>query len=303
MRQQRQHKQNKTGRRWWWVALPAAAALLLAAAAVGVWQQRGHQPPTGEEPAAPAATAATTSNTVRVTVPEGYTVEQIAALLEESGACTAAQFREAVQHGDFPDYPFVAQIPLTGEDGTDNGRLYRLEGYLFPDTYEFYRNGGGEAAVTRFLQNFANKMTAWQTALEQCGLTLDEAVTLASIIQKEAKHDVDMPRVSRVLHNRLDSPDYPCLQCDATTKYRRDMAAAGWETREDAYDSYVCRGLPVGAIGNPGLAALTAAVAPSEEEICAGCYFFVTDDANDTVYYSKTYAEHVAVCRQLGLTG
>lgn len=289
-----------------WIAVFAAVLLLLTAAGGGIWwlsRRPGTEPET-DFPTDPVEVSATTqSNTVRVTIPEGYTVERIAALLEEREVCTAAAFRDAVQNGDFAEFAFVSAIPMTDESGASNGRVYRLEGYLFPDTYEFYRNGGGESAVRRFLQNFQRKLADWQDALDQSGMTLDEAVTFASIVQGEVGHAADMKRVARVLQNRLDSPDYPRLQCDVTTKYLRELATAGVDASREAYDTYVCRGLPVGAINNPGLAALRAAVSPSDEEICAGCYFFVIDSANDTVYYSRTYAEHLAFCREHKLGG
>ncbi len=290
-----------------WIAIAAAALLLLTMVVGGVWWWLGHRSAAEPEPDFPtdpvAVSTTTQSNTVRVTVPEGYTVERIAVLLEEREVCTAAAFRDAVQSGDFSDFPFVSAIPMTDKDGAPNGRVYRLEGYLFPDTYEFYRNGSAEAAVRRFLQNFQRKLADWQEALDQSGMTLDEAVTFASIVQGEVGHAADMKRVARVLQNRLDSPDYPRLQCDVTTKYLRELAAAGVDASREAYDTYVCRGLPVGAINNPGLAALQAAVSPSDEDICAGCYFFVIDSANDTVYYSRTYAEHLAFCREHKLGG
>ena len=91
-------------------------------------------------PADPQSVSTTVSNTVMVTVPEGYSVQQIASLMEEKGVCTAADFLGAVQDGDFSQYDFVSAIPLQKEDGTANGRFYRLEGYLYPDTYEFYKN-------------------------------------------------------------------------------------------------------------------------------------------------------------------
>ena len=109
-----------------------------------------------------------------------------------------------------------------------------------------------------------------------------------------------MKRVSRVLWNRLESPDYPRLQCDTTFRYLKQLTDAGVtvsDRSDAAYDTYICRGLPVGAIGNPGLDALTAAVSPSEEEVCAGCYFFLTD-REGAVHYSRTYAEHLAACQK-----
>ncbi len=255
--------------------------------------------PVPNYPVTTVTTVPTQSHTVTVTVPEGYTVLKIAAVLEENGVCTAADFLEAVQEGDYSDYAFLNGVTATKEDGTPNGRCFLLEGYLFPDTYEFYRNSSAEAAVRRFLDNFQNKLSSWQPALEASGLTLDEAVTLASVIQREAKGSADMYRVSRVLHNRLESPAYPRLQCDVSTAYLRELKEAGETPYEAAYDTYICKGLPVGAIANPGWHALSAAVSPSEEEICAGCYFFVIDATDGAVYYSKTYAEHLAVWAEI----
>lgn len=298
----------KRRRKQWllWGGISLLAVLLLAAA-MGTWLWWGHhagREPVPDFPTDPLEVSTpTTSNTVWVTVPEGYTVEKIAALLEEREVCSAAAFRTAVQEGDFSDFAFVEAIPQTTADGTDNGRVYRLEGYLFPDTYEFYRNSSAESVIRRFLANFERKLADWQDALEPSGLTLDEAVTFASIVQGEVGLPTDMKRVARVLQNRLDSPDYPRLQCDVTTKYLRELAAAGVPVQTDVYDTYVCRGLPVGAINNPGLAALQAAVAPSDEAVCAGCYFFVIDAAENTVYYSRTYAEHLAFCREHKLGG
>ncbi|MBO5796784.1 MAG: endolytic transglycosylase MltG [Clostridia bacterium] len=281
-------------RRWGLIILwIAVGAVLLAALAGGLWLWLATGEP--EEPTPPfspeveeVTPTLPPPNTVMVTIPEGKTVREIAALMEEKGVCAAADFLEAVQTGDFSDYAFLT------EGVAEDGRVYRLEGYLYPDTYEFYKNSSGSATVRRFLDNFARKYETFKKALGESGLSLNEAVTLASIVQWEAGRAVDMPRVSRVLHNRLDSPHYPRLQCDAATRYVRALEAAEVSFNRDLYDTYVCRGLPVAAINNPGLDAIQAAIAPSEEEICAGCYFFVTDEANNTVYYSKTYAQHLA---------
>ena len=104
----------------------------------------------------------------------------------------------------------------------------------------------------------------------------------------------DMYRVSRVLWNRLESPGFPRLQCDVTTAYLRELTGAGETPQTEAYDTYVCYGLPVGAIANPGYDALAAAVSPSTEALCAGCYFFIIDE-HGVAYYTKTYEEHLAV--------
>lgn len=290
----------------WITAIVMAVLLVLALAIWGMVALMRHwllsvQRPVLDSPATPSTvtTQTTLSRTVTVTIPEGYTVLKIAAALEAADVCTATEFVEAVRNGDYSEYTFLNDVTTVNEDGTPNGRCFRLEGYLFPDTYEFYRNSSGEAAVCRFLDNFQRKLTSLQPMLEASGLTLDEAVTLASVIQREAKATGDMYRVSRVLHNRLESPDYPRLQCDVSTAYLRELEGAGETPDKAAYDTYVCRGLPVGAIANPGAVALAAAVSPSTEDICAGCYFFVIDATDDTVYYSKTYAEHLAVWAEI----
>lgn len=284
-------------RRWllWVAAALAAVAFLLGGVAIGVnWQKNrsGTGSPADRPGDDTAGTTTTASLTVQVTVPEGYTVLQIAELLENSDVCSKEAFLQAVQEGDFSDYSFVGAIPMTDSAGEPNGRVYRLEGYLFPDTYEFYRQCSAEAAVRRFLDNFARKAQALEPLLNTVDLTLDEVVTCASVIQWEAAQDEDMPRISRVLWNRLTHVGYPRLQCDVTQRYCRQLEQAGVSVDTAVYDTYVCRGLPVGAINNPGLAALKAAVLPSEEDICRDCYYFFADMDSQTVYYSKTYEEH-----------
>jgi UPF0755 protein len=234
------------------------------------------------------------ANTVRVTIPEGYSVPRIAALLEDRGVCTADAFYQAVQTADISDYAFAADLPDAA------GRAFRLEGYLFPDTYEFYRDCSGESALRRFLDNFDYRTAALR---EQLGnRSLDELVIFASIVQREVGNVADMKRVARVLQNRLEHPaEFPSLQCDASYAYLRELAAAGITCDEGAYDTYVCRGLPVGAIANPGLAALNAAWQPSDEAEIANCYFFAFDFKTGITYYSETYAEHEAVCREHGI--
>lgn len=283
------------------IALIATAAAILAAAVGGIWwmaTRPGAPAPTVEQTPS-TTTAPTESPTVTVTFPEGFTLLQIAERLEENGVCTAEDFCRATQEAALADYPFVADIPLTDKEGQPNGRVWRLEGYLFPDTYEFYRDCGGQAALRRFLDNFAAKIAPLDEALRESGMTVDEAVTLASIVQRESGGSEEAPRMARVLVNRLQSPDYPRLQCDVTVRYVRELQEAGVAVEEAAYDTYTCRGLPVGAICSPGITALQAAIAPSDEAVCADCYYFVTDDVQHTVTYSRTYEEHLAAWRAI----
>jgi len=236
---------------------------------------------------------------VKVTIPEGYTVDAIAALLEEKGVCTKASFYEAVRSGDFSEYSFVNAIPPA--EGEDAGRSWRLEGYLFPDTYEFYTGSTGEAAVNKLLNNFDNRVdTSYRARIAAAGFTVHEAVTLASIVQAEAAGG-EWSRVSRVLLNRLADPaNYPNLQCESTINYfkKLDRTVAGQQAAESAYDTSVRKGLTPGAICNPGMRAIEAVLNPSTNKSIVDCYFFATDYSDGTTYYSKTYAEHMAICKK-----
>ncbi len=238
---------------------------------------------------------------VNVTLTEGMTVEEMAALLEEKEVCTAFDFCQAVNFGEF-DYDFVKNIPWGSEN---SGRIYRLEGYLFPDTYNFYINSTGETVVERMLANFNKKIDAGirQQMAEQ-DMSMDEMIIFASLIQGEAAKKEDMEGVSRVLYNRLDKPSvYPRLELDSTRDYVNEVVPSidGVEVTGSAYNTYVRSGLPVGAINNPGLDAIAAVFNPSEDENIMKSYFFATDYDTGITYFSKTFAEHERVCRQYGI--
>lgn len=239
--------------------------------------------------------------TVKVTIPEGYTIDQIAKKLEENKVCTTADFYDALLHGTY-DYAFFNTIPQSSDGGVYEGRIYRLEGYLFPDTYEFYTESAGKTVVNKFLSAFDAKFTAeMRSAMQAQGLTMDQVVTMASILEKEAAGDADMPKVARVLYNRLDS-DYTRLECDSTAKYVANLMpnVDGLEIISKAYNTYQRSGLPAGPICNPSLTALSAALNPSTDAYIKQCYYFANDTAGNT-YYSKTFAQHEAACRKHGI--
>ncbi len=240
-------------------------------------------------------------DTVTVTIPEGFTIDQIAAKLAENGVCTTADFYDALLHETY-EFDFFGSIPKAEDAERYNGRIYRLEGYLFPDTYEFYKDSSGKSVIEKFLSNFNSKLTdAMKSAMQEKGLTLDDVVIMASIAQTEAANDGEMPKVTKVLYNRLAS-DYTRLECDSTALYVKDLMPniTGSEIINNAYDTYSRHGLTAGAICNPGLAALHAAIFPSDDEYIAQCYYFANDTKGNT-YYSKTFAAHEAVCRKYGI--
>lgn len=239
--------------------------------------------------------------TATVTIPEGFTISQIAKRLEENKVCTEADFYDALLNETY-DFDFFDDIPDAKDGGVYEGRVYRLEGYLFPDTYEFYTNCSGKSVVQKFLSNFNSKFTAeMREEIDKRGLSLDEVVVMASVTQKEAATSEDMPKVTRILYNRLES-DYTRLECDSTALYLKDLMpnVVGMEIISEAYNTYSRFGLPAGSICNPGLAALKAAVYPSEDAYIKQCYYFANDRVGNT-YYSKTFAQHEAYCRKYGI--
>lgn len=252
----------------------------------------------------------TVKEEVRITFHEGMSLREIADLLEENEVCDADALIECLQTAEF-DYEFLNMLP------EDELRFYRLEGYLFPDTYDFYVGENVQSVAKKFLRNFsARVMGEVYEEIQDAGMTLDQAITLASIIQKEAGNLDEMVIVSSVFHNRIDNltAGLPMLQSDVTVHYAEDLKDAfGREilgrpqTEEeqaqlqkilDAYNTYVCQGLPAGPICSPGLDAIHAAVSPEETNY----YFFVTD-SEGKYYYSSTLNEHYANVRRAAAAG
>ncbi len=244
-------------------------------------------------------TTTTESLTVTVTFPEGFTVAEIAARLEESDVCNALEFVTLSNN-----LTFLRTLGYSFIDGIDEPekRPFVLEGYIFPDTYEFYRQEGAEAALKRFLDNTQIKLKAeYYEKAKEMGYTIDDILTLASIIQEEASEHKYMADVSSVLHNRLNDP-YGKLECDVAIHYIRNTVEPSpyitydSETVWESYDIYDHAGLPVGPICNPGTHAIEAALSPSDTDY----YFFVTDkDWN--YYFNETWEAHDAKCRELDI--
>lgn len=236
--------------------------------------------------------------TVTVTVPEGTCCTQIATLLEEKGVCSAADFLTAVNNPEN-----LALIPCTL--GEQDARAFLLEGYVFPDTYEFYSNCSGQAALERFLENTRQKLTdTYQARAEELGYTMDEILSIASVIQEEAGNPKDMPMVSSVIHNRLNSYNFPYLQCDVSILYLEDYVKPYFSEEEYSTITYAYnlntkrKGLPAGPITNPGTDAIEAALYPADSDY----YFFVTDSDNN-YYYAETWEGHKRNCRLAGIEG
>ncbi len=236
-----------------------------------------------------------TRETVWVTIPEGSTCEDIITLLvDEYGIASRKEFVSAIN-----DYDYGMKF-LEGLDELD-GHYYRLEGYLFPDTYQFYVDSSAETVIYRMLQNFASKLSYigedyCSERLNELGMTLDEVVTLASMIEKEVKFAVDYDQVSSVFYNRLaDRANFPRLDSDATTVYaimmetgeRPETLGATELAFESPYNTRLAKGMPPGAIANPGYEALYCAFYPAKTKY----YYFVADN-NGYNLYARTAQGH-----------
>lgn len=223
--------------------------------------------------------------TVDVTFPEGKTLIQCAEILEENGVCDVDEFLSMINTNSF-EFDFEDMV-LT------EGKFYKMEGYCFPDTYRFYVDSDPELVVQKILRNFQNKIDPYMEMIENSDLSLDEIITLASIVQAEAPVFEEMSNVSSVFWNRLNNPSvFPKLESDPTRKYGEDVisqyALLPNPTMIDAYNTYVSEGLPPGPICNPGEEAIRAVLDPTDTDY----YFFCSNLQTREFFYATTNAEH-----------
>lgn len=228
------------------------------------------------------AQGGTGHESVQLTFPEGYTIDQIADLLERNKVCSREDFFKAADSLSY-DYDFLKTVKNRRQ------RYHVLEGFMYPDTYEFYKGEDARDVVTKMLSNFSRKWTPdYHARAKELGMTVDEVVTLASIIQKEDSNFDNMKVISSVFQNRLHSSLYPYLQSDATSFYvntyiKPSVSAEKYQRYFDLYSTYKCRGLPVGPIGSPGDDAIKAVLWPDS----TGYYFFV-HDSEGNLYVSSS---------------
>ena len=232
--------------------------------------------------------------TVKFTMSEGMTVEAIADKLVEQGILPSREhFLELCTDAKvFAErYWFVKNIVDEGREG----RLYMLEGYLFPDTYEVYADATEEEIIVKMLDRFNEIYSRrYVERAEEMGLTMDEVVILASMIEKEAKH-FDFNKVSAVFHLRLQL-DMP-LHSDATLGYVLKSNSMEFTQEEleitSPYNTYLYKGLPAGPISNPGVNAIEAALFPNEQYMEEGyLYFCLMDPSTGALIFAKTQEEH-----------
>lgn len=223
-------------------------------------------------------------NTIRFTIPEGFTVLQIANRLEDKDIVSKDDFLNAVSNHTY-DYSFLKNIP--------EGTKYPLEGYLFPDTYIVQKGVTAEEIVMMMLSRFEEITSRYTQYLYGSSYTLHDIVSIASIIEQEAKLDEERPIISGVIYNRLK--DDMNLQMCSTVQYALDIrkkALSLDDLKVDSpYNTYLNTGLPIGPICSPGESSLHAAFMPEENDY----YFFVLKDVNEGSHaFSSTANEHLA---------
>ena len=265
--------------------------------------------------------------TVTLRIVEGMTAMEIGELLEENNVCFKEDFEKFYKNvqGKYDFERRVKESPY---------KFNQLEGYLFPDTYEFYvvkamaegchatnditleeaeekmhqdSLSNAEDAALKMYSNFNDKITPQMyKKMGEMHMTLDEIIALASMVQKEAASVEDMQSVAGVFLNRIrNSEEFPTLQSDVTVLYVEKNikpyikgSSAEKSRIYDAYNTYVCEGIPSGAVCNPGLDAIEAVLA----NIPSDYYYFCANEETGEVFYAKTHAEHEENLKLAGLT-
>lgn len=232
---------------------------------------------------APQSSAPAQPKTVRVVIPEGFTLSQIGDRLEANGVCKKAELLKTANSYDFSYYSLIGSLTDTSH------RCYRLEGYLYPDTYEFYTDMKPQDALGKMLRSAQSRIGS---KYAYPGMTADQVVTLASIIEKESGSAGELAKISSVFHNRLKIGMR--LQADPTINYieryvKPNLDDSHKNDYNSYYNTYKCAALPTGPICSPGAAALNAAAHPADTN---SLYFCA--DKNGNYYYAKTFEEHKA---------
>ena len=251
--------------------------------------------------------------TVEVRIVEGMTAREISELLEEKCVCRAEDFMEFYKN-KMDVYSFEKRVV------ENSMKFYQMEGYLYPDTYDFYvvnelsenpdyepdspemeqeLMDAAEIAAQKIYSNFNSKITkAMYKQMNEMGLTLNDLITLASMVQAEAGSVEDMSLVASVFMNRLKNPDlFPNLESDVTYFYVRDeiepyysavKPASSLDAISDAYDTYTAVGIPAGPICNPGMDAIMAVLDYPQTDY----YYFCANEETGKTYFARTLAEH-----------
>lgn len=265
------------------------------------------------------------TDVVTIQFTEGMTILEYAELLDRNLVCSSEDFLKVCNSDHFDeDYEFLQNLTDISQ------RYYKLEGYLFPDTYNFYVGEDPYSVVRKFLANYMQKVYYTKSRVsgfdekvtikeraEAIGMTVDEVTILASLIQAEAANKDDMYVISSILHNRLDTisnggissygdSGLNYLQLDSTIYYPyKSLSKIPANIRESfvsRYNTYNTSGLPYGAICNPGMEAIEAALTNQETEYYYFCHKAATEEQAAVPYYAKTMQEQLNNMALAGLT-
>ena len=226
--------------------------------------------------------------TVRLTFPEGWTIAQIFEKIEKYDVCSAEKLYANLDIVG-KQYGFLKDIK------TDSDRYLKYEGYLFPDTYDFFIEESPASVLKKLFNNFESKWTAeYAQRAKDLGLTVDEVMNIAAMIQREAKDSSQMYTISSVIHNRLAaSSTYPSLDMNSTRDYIASLekyelfSEFYYELYLNSYNTYSTQGLPPGPICNPGATAIKAALYPADTD-----YYFFMHSPTGEMYLARTASEH-----------
>ena len=205
--------------------------------------------------------------TVDVTIPEGFKMHQIFLRLEENGVSTYNELMEAAESREY-NYDFL--------DESEGKGAYRLEGYLFPDTYQFYVGMQASSAINKLLDNYRRKITdEMLERVNELGMNMYDILKVASLIEKEAANDEERPVIASVIYNRINSD--MVLGIDASVLYpyndHEGAPTAAMLEKDDPYNTRIRMGLPPTPICNPGLASINAALFPAATDY----YYYALD--------------------------
>lgn len=230
--------------------------------------------------------------TVRVTITEGMTLTQIFKKLEANGVCSFDDLMKTAESYDYSYYPLIAARP-------SNTRAFKLEGYLFPNTYDFYKNEKPQDAIGRFLRVGEKYITSQDRAKARAmGYSMDKILTVASIIEKEGANPNEVRKIAAVIYNRLEAGMQ--LQMDSGIYYIersvKPYISGDVNRYNSLYNMYKCKGLPAGPICNPGARTINAALDPADVN-----YLYFCHDSSAKYYYADTYEEHLENLKKAGI--
>jgi UPF0755 protein len=232
----------------------------------------------------------------KITIPEGYSISQIASVVAKKTDFTKKQFLALMK-----DEEFIAKMEKTYPDLLDSSKdskdaRYHLEGYLFPATYDYYENQTLKEVVTQMVEKSSTVMSAYYDQIAAKGLTVQQTLTLASLVEKEGVNESDRKNIAQVFYNRINA-DMP-LQSDISILYAIDKQKETVTIKDTQVDSpynlYVNKGYGPGPFNNPSEAAIEAVLNPTANSY----YYFVANIKTGDVYFAATYEEHEALVAQ-----